>query len=83
MPKVFDYFDYKTADLMQAEFQDEYFRTMNCSLSLLSSENTCKICEKENMKFKTEINSKKVSLAKLSHLNAPAEFTLPERTKLT
>ena len=32
LPKVFDYFDYKTADLKQLVFQDEYFRTGNCTL---------------------------------------------------
>ena len=57
LPKVFDYFDYKTADLEQLVFQDEYFRTRNSSLLLLSLENTCTICDKENMKFKTDVNS--------------------------
>ena len=83
LPKVFDYFDCRTADLKEPVFQDEYFRTSNCSLLLLSPENTCKICEKENVKFKTEVNSKKASLAKPAHLNARVRFTSPERIKLT
>ena len=37
LPKVFDHFDYKTADLKQSVFQDEYFRTRNCNLLLLSN----------------------------------------------
>ena len=61
LPKVFDYYDYKTADLKQPLFQDEYFRTKNCSLLLISPENNCKICEKENIDFKKEGNSKKAS----------------------
>ena len=73
--EVFDYFDYKTADLKQLVFQDEYFRTRNYSLLLLSPGNTCKICDKENIKFKTEVNSKKTFLAKPVHLNAPVKFT--------
>ena len=83
LPKVFDYFDYKTADLEQPVFQDKYFRTKNCSLSLLSPENTYKICDKKNIKFKTEVNSNKVSLAKPAHLNAPVKLTSPEKIKLT
>ena len=43
LPKVFGYFHYKTVDLKQLAFQDEYFRTRNCSLLLSSPENTCKI----------------------------------------
>ena len=81
--KVFHYIDYKTADLKELVFQDEYFITRNCSLLFLSTENTCKICEKENIKFKTEVNSKKASLAKPAHLNAPVKFTSPKRIKLT
>ena len=73
LPKVFEYFDYKTTNLKQLVFQDEYFRTRNCNL-LLSLENTCKICDKENIKFKTVVNSKKSSLAKPVHLNAPVKF---------
>ena len=83
MPKVFDYFDYKTVDLKLLAFQDEYFRTRNCILLLLSPENTSKICEQEKIKFKTEVNCKKASLAKLAHLNAPVKFISPERVKLT
>ena len=83
MPKVFDYFDYKTVDLKQLAFQDEYFRTRNCILLLLSPENTSKICEQEKIKFKTELNCKKASLARPAHLNAPVKFTSPERIKLT
>ena len=56
-------------------FQDEYSRTRNCSLLLLSSENTCKICDKENIKFEIEV--------KPAYLNVPVKFTSPERTKLT
>ena len=55
LPKVFNHFDLKPA-----VFQDEYFRTKNCSLLLLSTKDTCKICDKENIKFKTKVNSKKV-----------------------
>ena len=62
-------------------FQGEYFLTRNCSLLFISPENTCKICEK--VKFKTEVNSKKASLAKPAHLNAPVKFTSPKRIKLT
>ena len=83
LPKVFDYFYYKTADLKELVFQDEYFRTRNYSLLLLSPENNCKICDKENIKFKTEVNSRKVFLAKPAQLNAPVKFTSPERIKLT
>ena len=36
LPKVFDCLDYKTTDLKQPSFQDEYFRTRNYSLLLLS-----------------------------------------------
>ena len=43
----------------------------------------CKICEKENIKFKTEVNCKKTSLVKPAHLNVPAKFTSPERITLT
>ena len=53
LPKLFDHFDYKTADLKQLVFQDEYFRTGNWTLLLLSLENTCKICVKTlNLKQK-------------------------------
>ena len=55
-------------------FQDEYFRTANCSL-LLSVENSCKICDKENIKFKTKVNSTKASLATTAHLNASVKLT--------
>ena len=55
LPKVFNHFDLKPA-----VFQDEYFRTKNCSLLLLSTKDTFKICDKENIKFKTKVNSKKV-----------------------
>ena len=82
-PRAFDYFVYKAADLKQSVFQDEYFRTRNCSLLLISPENTCKNCDKENIKFKTEVNYKKASLAKPADLNAPVNFTSPERTKLS
>ena len=68
LPKVFDYFNYETANLKQPVFQDEYFRTRNCILLFLSPKNNCKICEKENIKFKTEVNSKKASLAKPIHV---------------
>ena len=82
LSKVTYYFDYKTADLKQPVFQDEYFRTRNCSL-LWSPENNCKICDKESIKFKIEVNSKKASLAKPGHVNAPVKFTSPESIKLT
>ena len=68
LPKVFDYFNYETANLKQPVFQDEYFRTKNCILLFLSPENNCKICEKESIKSKTEVNSKKASLAKPIHI---------------
>ena len=83
LPKVFDYFDYKTTDLKQPVVEDEYFRTSTCSLLLLSPESTCKICDKENIKFKTDVNSKKTSSAKPTHLNAPVKFPSPERIMLT
>ena len=70
LPEVFNYFDYKTADLNQLVFQDKYFRTSNCNLLLLSPKNTCKICGKENIQFNSDVNSKMVSLAKPAHLNA-------------
>ena len=75
LPKVFDHFDYRTADLKQLVFQDEYFRTGNWTLLLLSLENTCKICDKENIKFKTKVNSTKASLATTAHLNASVKLT--------
>ena len=91
MLKVFDYFDCKTTDFKQPVFQDEYFRTRNCSWKpvlrwifqnkdKLSPENTCKICDKENLKFNTEVHSKKASSIKPAHLNASAKFT--ERDKV-
>ena len=83
LPEVFDYFDYKTADLNQPVFQDEYFRRSSCSLLLLSLENSCQICEKENIKFKKKVNSKKASLAKPANLNGPVKFTSPGRIRLT
>ena len=75
LPKVFDHFDCITADLKQLVFQDEYFRTGNCTLLLLLLENTCKICDKENIKFKTKVNSTKAFLAKTAHLNASVKLT--------
>ena len=83
LPKVFNYFYYKNADLDQPVVQDKYFRTRNCSLLLLSQESTCKICDKENIKFKTDVNSKEASPSKPAHLIAPVKFTSPERMKLT
>ena len=62
-------------------FQDEYFRTGNCSL-LLSVENSFKICDKENIKFKTKVNFKKASLAKPVHLNAPVNLHHKEKQKM-
>ena len=50
---------------------------------MLSPEHTCKICDKENNKFKTEVNFKKASVAKPAHLNVPLKFASPERIKLT
>ena len=50
---------------------------------MLSPEHTCKMCDKENIKFKTEVNFKKASVAKPAHLNAPVKFASPERIKLT
>ena len=61
-------------------FQDEYFRTANCSL-LLSVENSCKICDKENIKFKTKVNFKK-ALAKPVYLNAPVNLHHKEKQKM-
>ena len=84
MPKALDYFDYKIiTDLKQPVFQDEYFKRRNCGLLLLSPENTCKIFDEANIKFKTEVNFKKAFLEKPAHLNSLVEFTSPEIIKLT
>ena len=52
LPKVFDYLDYKTTDLKQPRFQDEYFRTRNCSLLLLSPKILVKFMIKKTLNLK-------------------------------
>ena len=50
---------------------------------MLSPEHTCKMCDKENIKSKTEVNFKKASVTKPAHLNVPLKSASPERIKLT
>ena len=78
-PKVFNHIYHKTVALNQPVFQDEYFISRSCTFLLLSPENTCRICIKKTIKYKTEVNFKKDSLTKPVHLNAPAKFTLPDK----
>ena len=60
LPKKFNHFDYIHTDLKQQAHQDEYFRSKSCAL-LLSSDNPCKSCHEENIKFNREINYKKLN----------------------
>ena len=54
----------------------------SCAL-LLSSDNPCKSCHEENIKFNKEINYKKSVLTAPAKLNAPIKFASPDRIKLT
>ena len=76
LPKKFNYFDYINTDVKQQVHQDEYFRSK-------SSDNSCKGCHEENIKFNKEINYKKSVLMAPAKLNAPIKFTSPDRIKLT
>ena len=49
----------------------------------MPSENICKNCHAENIKFKSEVNFKKAVLTAPAKLNAPVKFTSPDRIKLT
>ena len=55
IPKKLDYFVFQNSDLQQPLHQDECFRSKSCKLLVLSSENICKNCHTENIKFKSEI----------------------------
>ena len=82
LPKKFNYFDYVNIDVKQQVHQDEYFRSRSFAL-LLSSDNPCKSCHEENVKFNKEINYKKSVLMAPAKLNALINFTSPDRIKLT
>ena len=82
LPEKFNYFDYINTDVKQQVHQDEYFRLKSCAL-LLSSDNPCKSCHEENIKFNKEINYKKSVLTAPAKLNAPIKFTSPNKIKLT
>ena len=82
LPEKFNYFDYINIDLKQQVHQDECFRSRSCAL-LLSSDNPCKSCHKDNIKFNKEINYEKSVLTAPAKLNAPIKFTSPDRIKLT
>ena len=82
LPKKFNCFDYVNTDVKQQVHQDEYFRSKSCAL-LLSSDNPCKSCHEENIKFNKEINYKKSLSTAPATLNAPIKFTSPDRIKLT
>ena len=69
-------------DVKQQFHQDKYFRSKSCAL-LLSSDNPCKSCHEENIKFNKEINYKKSVLTATAKLNASIKFTSPDRIKLT
>ena len=49
----------------------------------MPSENVCKNCHAENIKFKSEVNFKKAVLTAPAKLNAPVKFTSSDRIKLT
>ena len=49
----------------------------------MSSDNPCKSCHEENIKFNKEISYKKSVLTTPAKLNAPIKFTPPNRIKLT
>ena len=82
LPKKFNYFDYINTDVKLQVHQDEYFRSKSCAL-LLSSDNPCKCCHEENIKFNKEINYKKSVLTAPAKLNAPIKFPSPDRITLT
>ena len=82
LPKTFNYFDYINTDVKQHVHQDRYFRSKSCAL-LLSSDNPCKSCHEENIKFHKEINYKKSVLTAPAKLNASINFTSPDRITLT
>ena len=82
LPKKLNYFDYINTDVKQQVHQDEYFRSKSCAL-LLSSDNPCKSCHEENIKFNKEINYKKSVLTAPAKLNAPLKFTFPDKIKST
>ena len=78
--KKFDYFVFQNSDLQQSLHQDEYFRSKSCKLLVLPSENICKNCHTENMKFESEVNFKKAVLTEPAKLNAP--LNLPQQIGL-
>ena len=80
LPKKFNYFDNINTNVKQQVHQDEYLRSKSCAL-LLSSDNPCKSCHEENIKFNKEINYKKSVLTAPAKLNI--KFTSPDRIKLT
>ena len=82
LPKKFNYFDYINTDVKQQIRQDEYFRSKPCVL-LLSSDNPCKSCQEENIKFNKEITYKNSVLSVPAKLYVPIKFTSPDRIKLT
>ena len=82
LPKMFNYFDYINTDLKQQVHQDEYFRSKSCAW-LLSSDNPCKSCHEENIKFNKEKHHKKSVLTAPADLNALISFTSHDRIKLT
>ena len=49
----------------------------------MPSENVCKNCHAENIKFKSEVDFEKAVLTAPAKLNAPVKFTSPDRIKLT
>ena len=82
LPKRFNYFGYINTDVKHQVHQDEYFRSKSYAL-LLSSDNPCKSCHAENIKFNKEINCRKSLLMAPAKLNAPIKFTSRDRIKLT
>ena len=63
--------------------QDEYFRSKSCKLLVLPSENICKNCHAEKIKFKGEVDFKKSALTAPAKLNAPVNSASPDRIRLT
>ena len=78
-----NYFVFQDSDLQQSLHQDEYFRSQSCKLLVLQSENICKNCHAENIKFNNEVNLKRLFLTAPDKLNAPVKLPSPNRIELT
>ena len=78
-----NYFVFQDSDLEQPLHQDEHFTSKSCKLLVLQSENICKNCHTENIKFKNEVNLERLFLTASDKLNAPVKLPSPNRIELS